>query len=160
LSIPTEKSSWPKRARNSGYEMKFTINGIEVLQRRNKERKPCENKSNEYDQHLLGLHHQKIGCKAPYQYENMNPDMELCNTSNRMKAAQFPFNSEIVENFIPPCKTIQKLYYTYEDMELEGTIWDHPEDFWIGMYLPDTQYKEIIQSKYDAYLILTLTHIF
>ena len=74
--------------------------------------------------------------------------MDVCNTTHDMKAVKFPFNSAVIKKFIPPCKSIQKLYYTYEDMELQGTIWDHSDQFWIGIYLPDTQYKEIVQSKY------------
>ena len=128
--------------------MKFIVTGYEFLKRRNKPSSPCMDDIREYDQFLLGQHHQNVGCKAPYQMENFNPTLKLCETKEEMRRVQFPFNLETIRRFTPPCNTIQKLYYTYEDMELEGTMWDTKGLFWIGLYLPDTHYKEIIQSRY------------
>ena len=156
LSIPTEKSTWPPRKDETTFEMMFVINGIEFIKRRNKKDKACVDSSIEYDPYVISSHNTEIGCEPPYQNRRKSQNMTLCDTKDKMKRVQFPFNSEITHKFDPPCEAIQKLYYTYEDVEMDGSKWVSNGDIWISVMLRDTQYKAIIQSRYTLRRTITI----
>ena len=47
----------------------------------------------------------------------------------------------------PPCHGMEKIYFTFEEQELGGTSWNRPGYFWIGIYVRDPKFKEIVQIK-------------
>ena len=57
--------------------------------------------------------------------------------------AHFPFRSDEVKRYNPPCKQVDKILYTYEEQyypDREGT-------FWVTMLILDSRYKEIVQTR-------------
>ena len=158
-SIPTIKYNWPTRKDNSSFEMKFVIDGVEVLRRRNKQNQPCNEQWLEYDDQRIVAHAKDIGCHAPYQnlslypsFRNMATNTSVCKTKESMEKAKLPLALGIADNHISPCMGMQRVYYTYQEFEWADTYWDNPGYFWCGFSLRDTHYKEITQSRYTYYL--------
>ena len=143
-SYKTRKHSWTKRGRNDSYAMRFIINGAEVISRRNKENHPCDKHWETHDDNVIVNHVNNVGCRSPYQ--NPSNNISLCLTKDQMKNARFTLRSGAY-GFPLPCKAMEKIYYTYEESELSGTAWPRAGHFWIGIYLIDQQFKEIVQTR-------------
>ena len=140
----TKKYTWPERERYDKFEMKFLVNGVEILRRRNKMRQPCIENWQNYDDAVLVNHLNKIKCRSPYQ----NPSIEypLCNTKDEIKNSHIYLNEGEI-SMHPPCKAMEKVYYTFQETNLEGTEWGVKDRFWAGIYLFDHQFKEILKTK-------------
>ena len=138
------KLSWPKDKPNATLDMKFKINAMEVIRRRNKDNQPCNEGWRNHDAVILTSHTDKIGCRAPYQYPTNV--VRKCSTMREMKNAQFTLRSDEYGKF-PPCTSMDKILYTYEEDDLTSTKWERKGYFWIGPYLYNEQFKEIVQTK-------------
>ena len=143
-SLESIKYAWPKRETNDSYVMRFRINGVEILRRRNKNSRPCDNNLVNYDDHVISKHTTTVGCRAPYQ--NPSNKIAQCSTKDKMKEARFNLGSNQYRT-IPPCKAMEKIYYTYDESDLSGTEWAGTGQFWVGIYLFHQQFKEIVQTR-------------
>ena len=143
-SLKTIKYAWPKRETNDNYVMRFKINGVEIMRRRNKNSRPCYKNWENHDDNVIGKHTNTVGCRAPYQDPSDN--IAPCSTKDQMKKARFTLRSDEY-GILPPCKGMEKIYYTYEESELSGTDWSGTGHFWFGIYLFDQQFKEIVQTR-------------
>ena len=139
------KYLWPKREYFENFAMRFIVNGMEVIRRRNKANRPCDNNWIQYDRKLHSDHIQNVGCRAPYHA--LNQEMDLCSTKELMKKVLWNTVKED-HGMVPPCKSMTKLFYTYEESSLLGTQFSSPGQIWIGLFHLNNEFKEILQTRY------------
>ena len=145
LSLPTVKYSWQKRLTQSTYVMRYIINGMEILNRRQKNNFSCEENWQSFDDLTLDRHLKRSGCRATYHKERK--DIPLCKNRTRIKRANFPFRSDEIEKYDPPCKAVEKIHYTYEESDWPDTDYSGTGRFWVCILLLDSRYKEITQNR-------------
>ena len=145
LSLPTVRYSWPKRQTQSIYSMLFKINGMEIINRRQKHNNPCSQDWQNYDQRVMEAHIRKTGCKS--LYHKGNSTIPKCDSKEKIKRVNFPFGTEEANVYSHPCKAVEKIYYTYEEEELSNTIYKGSGKFWVGILLFDPRFKEITQNR-------------
>ena len=137
------KYSWPLRKSNDQYLIRYRIKGLEVMKRRNKGSQPCQDWNN-YDASILENHIRKVGCRTPYQ--PLVDDVKLCSTMEEMKNASWSiFNEDY--GILPPCKSMDKIYYDYEEMDTAGIIFARKNMLAMGVYFFDKTFKEILQTR-------------
>ena len=141
LSLPSVKYSWNPRENNRSYNMKYIINGMDILRRRQKDKEMCNENWLNFDESIIEMNLRKVGCRAMYQRKYSH--IPLCNNMTSTQRAHFPFRSDEVKKYNPPCKQVDKILYTYEEQhypDREGT-------FWVTMLILDSRYKEIVQTR-------------
>ena len=62
-SVRNRNHNWDRRTPNDTYEMQFVINDVEVVKRRNKNKHPCNQTGNDYDNSVLLKHSDFVGCR-------------------------------------------------------------------------------------------------
>ena len=144
-SIQNVKYLWPIREDNKNFLMKFQVDGVEILKRRNKRNSPCETDWEHYDENVLNYHVTNVGCKAPYQL--LNKDVPICSSKEKMAEARMPLNIETKRKYPFPCKAMEKILYTYSEFEIM-TNWKGRGKFAVSVYFFDQGFKEITQSRY------------
>ena len=144
VAAKTIKLSWTKREKYDKFEMKFNIDGVEILQRRNKRSQPCIENWKNYDDEVLVKHLNNIKCRSPYQ--SPSNEYPICNTTKEMKKSQFNLMTGEIDMY-PPCKAMEKVYYTFKETNLEGTEWSIKDHFWVGIYFFDHQFKNITKTR-------------
>ena len=121
-----------------------------MVQRRNKNSAPCNIYWKNYDKNVLLQHIEKVGCRAPYQLIDKN--FSICSTKEKMLEVQLPLSLETQKKYSQPCKGMEKIYYSYEEMDLVGS-WKETGTFGPGFGMAithsDLRYKRITQSRYD-----------
>ena len=135
LSENTRKDTWPTGKNMT--TMRFNINQMEILRRRNKKHEPCMVDQLDYDEEMLKKHLEKLECRAPYQTHRK--DLPICQTKRKMKEADYFFTPKM-----RPCTSLEGVIYRYEETNLVYKIIQSP--FWIGMKFP-TSFKEIKMVK-------------
>ena len=142
LSIPTVKYKFQSRLNDSAYNMKYIVNGMDTLRRRQKSEDPCNENWKNFDNDVIEMNVKKVGCKNIY---HKNPaDWPVCNNTMDIRKANFPFRSDIIrKKYNPPCKQVDKMHYVYEEMDYP----DEPNTFWITILLLDSRYTEIVQTR-------------
>ena len=140
----TIKFMFPLRRENDSYVTRFKIKGVEMIKRRNKRSQKCHENWSNFDSVILEEHAKKVGCTPPY-HESIH-DIPICSTKDEMRMSKFTLRFDGYGS-PPPCEGIEKIYYSFEEDKLEGTIWDEPGKFWIGPFIYDPKFKEIIQKR-------------
>ena len=135
LSENTRKDTWP--AGKSITTMRFNLNQMEILKRRNKRKETCISNHFNYDEETLREHLEKIECRTPYQTTQRH--LPICQAKEDMKAADY-FNALKIK----ACTSLEFVTYRYEETNLIFKIIQSP--FWVGMKLPRT-FKEILMVK-------------
>ena len=143
-SLGTIRYNWAERLTNSTYDMKFKVDNVEAIRRRNKIDRPCDEKWKDYDDTVLAEHTQKIGCRAPYQESRKGE--RLCSTKSEMKRSRFFLRSDL-NGMLQPCKTLQKVRYEYSEYDLSTTENADTNSFWIGLMFFDPYFMEITQTR-------------
>ena len=140
----TLKFTGPMRKANDSYALRFKVKGVEILKRRNKRLQQCHENTKNYDFVIIEEHAKRVGCSPPYH--DRIDGMPVCATKEKIAASRFSFR---FDNYgvQPPCEGIEKIYYTVEEDEMEGTDWINPGNFWIGSIIHDPKFKEIIQKR-------------
>ena len=130
----------------SEYSMWFTVHGMEVVNRRNTKSNPCIENWKNYDSELLENHAIGIGCRAPYQ-QNLNSSISLCQTGEDMQLAKLGPDRHEEIGLQPPCRSVEKIEYSYVDHELNASIWSGQGNFWIELIFTYQRFREIAQSR-------------
>ena len=129
---------------NDQYVMRFRIDGVEVLKRRNKRSRPCNDWSN-FDASIIEHDVKKVGCRTSYQ--PMVDGIPVCSNKEKTKqASRDRFNDEV--EIDPPCKSMEKIYYTYTEGDQSKTIYAERNKFRILIYPYNRRFKEILQTRY------------
>ena len=134
---------WQKITSNNTYEMIFKINKMEMIRRRNKSTRPCHDSEN-HDDRVLVQHISKVGCRPPY----LKPSKWIrpCATKEEMKNVRFLLRTDEYDN-IPPCRSMEKISYTYLESDMSGTKYEGVGEFWISSAFYDQYFQEIIKTR-------------
>ena len=93
---------------------------------------------------VLVKHLKNVTRRSPYQMPSvMYP---ICDTKKNMKKSQFNLITGEIDMY-PPCKAMEKVYYTFKETNLEGTEWNIKDQFWVGIYFFDHQFKNITKTR-------------
>ena len=140
-SLETLKYGWDPR-NVTEITMRFKIIGMEIVRHRNKKNHPCSEKWKSDDDRILVTHTNEIGCRAPYQ--NPSSKIRKCNSSKELSASKFTLSSSGYKSK-PPCKMAGKIYYKYDESVYNANRFGN---FWIGIWLTGSQFKEIVKTRY------------
>ena len=144
ISGVTLKQDFSTRESNDSYANRFIVKGTEMITRRNKKQSPCYEGWRDYDSMIIKGHAEMLGCTPPYFTTIFN--ISKCTTEKEMadSALKLRFDDYGKDH---PCRVMEKIYFTFEEQEMGGTIWNRPGYFWMGIYVRDPKLKEIIQIK-------------
>ena len=143
-SLGSIRYNWDELLTNSTYDMKFKVDNVEAIRRRNKIDQPCDDNWKDYDDTVLAKHTERNGCRAPYQ--GIRKEDRLCSTKSEMKRSRFFLRSDL-NGMLQPCKTLQKVRYEYSESDLSTTEWADTNSFWIGLMFFDPYFMEITQTR-------------
>ena len=143
-AISSIKFTWPEIKTKDTYEMPFYINAVEIIKRRNKKTHPCNGRWDIHDDIVLGKHIHKVGCRAPYQKSRISK--RICSNAREMKNAIFDLESNNYTDF-QPCTSMKKIFYSYEERNLNNTKWEGKDHFWVGMQISSDDFKEIVKTR-------------
>ena len=146
LSTPTVRHAWPVRSNQHIYEMRFRMEDVEILRKRNKRGNTCYENCIAYDDLITKTHKLKTGCNTPYQRE-IN-EMPLCTTQEKIRKSHFKLGVVVRNKYSRPCKTMETVRITYEEGELSGTIWGGQGTFWFTLEFTKDSFREIYQTRY------------
>lgn len=154
LSYPTVKYLWPIWKKRTDYVMRVRVTGMEVMRRRFKHESPCVRDGSNYDDRILKGHSKAIGCRAPYQKRFNDDDIvPPCTTKDKINEAKVYLKERMPgqhnnSNSLP-CKTMEKVFYTYEESQSPSTQGN--ETFWFQITLLDHRFKQITQHRYVVF---------
>ena len=132
---------WEKQRVRRNYTMKFVLQNLIVLNRRNKRNSPCIEDWKHHDQVIRRKVMDKVGCQPPHWDETT--DLPKCSSPKQMKL----FHEMNVSAQSPPCRQIGKVIYTFEDLKY---VDDNPVE-WIKA--PNDQiFKIMIQFKESSFM--------
>ena len=151
-SILTKRTKWKQITSQSTYDMRFEINNIEILRRRNKNENPCNENWASYDDWIISRHERAVGCRTPYHHRLKN-SLSICATQEKIRRARFVLSVDAMNKYIPPCKSMKTVHYRYRETDLAGTKWAGNGKFWFSIVLETQGLKEIQQSRYYLYFV-------
>ena len=143
-SLRSIRFSWPQRTTNDTYGMLFTVNEVEVIKRRNKNKQPCNENWSNHDEIVQKMHSKMVGCRTPYH--NTTSKTKKCSTMEEMKTAQFTLRFDEYGN-IPPCKAMEQISYSYKEIEYSNTKWKDQGKFWVNIRIGSPNFKEIVHTR-------------
>ena len=145
LSANVKKYSWKKMDPNNpySYTMKFKLQNIVVINMRNKPKNPCNENWRNDDQIKRRNIMTKVGCQPPH-WRKLT-DLENCTNKEQMKK----FYYLDLTDQRPPCKSIQKVLYGYEELNYIADNWlassgDSSDIYFnVAIELDDSTFMEI-----------------
>ena len=144
--------SWSRRENYNKFVMRFKVDNIEVIKRRNKARQPCHENWKHYDDAVLEEYLSKTGCRL--SFHKMDANLSLC--SNASGAAKDVWmNSPSIEmtNNIQPCRSMIKMDYRFEETYIAHEIEKSEQRdelehaFSIKLSFNNPYFKEITQER-------------
>ena len=117
--------------------MKFMMQQLEVLKRRNKRNDPCVPDELNFDRIMLDEHLEQIGCKAPYHRTDKN--LELCDSKEKMKETSDDLIGK--EKTKKACTIATTLTFTYDESDNK-----HKTYFEVVLYYP-YHLKEVVMVR-------------
>ena len=140
--------------RQQHYTMRFDIQNVMALKRRNKHGKKCIDDWKNYDEWKFRTDIETLGCRPP-SYIGFNTTLPKCaNAKNLSKA----FNMTTTKNDINPCQMVEKVIFSYDEMDgipnsdkfLEETDEDNENMFQLFFRFQGDTYMKVTQTKaYD-----------
>ena len=70
----------------------------------------------------------------------------MCKTRRKIEQSQLNLGM-LYDDIRPPCKAMEKIYYKFEEAGFSGSKLNNEYGFWVGIYLYDEQFKEIVQTR-------------
>ena len=99
------------------YRMDFRVKNVDVISRRNKPQEPCIMEWKNFDENVMNGMAMQAGCRP--KYWNLSADVPICTQTTQMKQfSDQPLPGQI-ESLSPPCKSIDRLDYVYEEADLD-----------------------------------------
>ena len=117
LSSRMSRYSWKPHNEDMNITMNFRIQNIVVSNMRNKNGRQCNENWTEDDQNKRKNMMAEVGCKPPHWKENSSQP----NCSNKDQMSELAWKS--VEDQIPPCQSIHKVLYEFEELDLIRDEW-------------------------------------
>ena len=145
ISYKTLRHGFSKQQAENNYAMRFYIRGVEILQRRNKNSRVCNENWHNYDHDIFHDHMNRVGCRTPYQGNDSNTPA-LCSSKEQMSKSMMIFRSDGY-GADPPCRSMEKIDYTYSENDLSHSKYAKKGSFWLTLYILNPQFKEIVQAR-------------
>ena len=142
LTSPSVKSNWGKKESEKDYTMKFEIQNIVVMKRRNKLTESCEEDWKQNDKVLIEKMLSDVKCTLPHW--NMNSTFPICQ-KEQLPRIETKFRQ--IRNNMPPCQEIEKILCTYEETEGISDFVDYLN----CPYLSDVQHDQCISDYLKQY---------
>ena len=121
-SYYTVRSEWDSRVNKSkNYDMTFRIKNIDVITNRDKPNHRCLGNWRGHDEYVMDNIMRETGCHPPHWIPLTN--LSLCSNPRQMKIFRAQPSTDKVESFDPPCKHIERLDYSYEEVDLRPSIY-------------------------------------
>ena len=139
------KKSWAERERYDRFIMRYEVDNVAIIRRRNKPQQPCHINWKNYDNAILENYLKPVGCRLPFQ--NVHITLPLCNTSQSMKEAWT--NSPELEygQNIQPCRSMLHLGYRFDETNIKD-IWEKFDDvFILKLAFPNPFFREITLNR-------------
>ena len=120
---------WPARGTDAqkNYAMHFRVRGIEVLERRNKYRKPCGMKFPDLDSMIKDSVLKEISCKPPFW--NSSSSLPLCSNQEKIKNATNLINKLLYDDANRaaslkslPCRGLEKIQYDLVEEDIPEAL--------------------------------------
>ena len=147
---------------NNHYEMRFRISEITVSKMRyrsnwqSKAQPNCNPHWKHDDQICMSQLMEEAGCNLPYWPADKK--LQTCASMKAIKKVQPLSNVNISQWYPPPCQSIEKIDYHYEEVEIKGEEDSSLEEspwFRIVLLFHAQTYKEISQIKaYDSEMLV------
>ena len=139
------KYTWPILDSNDGYISRYIVKSVEIIERRNKRRRPCK-VWEDYDDCIISNHIRKVGCRAPYR--KPVDGIPICSTGRSMKnASSLHIQNDHDQMLLPPCKYMGKILYEFEETDMSRTKYYKEGYLEIGIYFFDNTFRRIIQTR-------------
>ena len=142
------KYVWKERNTNSSRHlaMKFKIQKLEVIKHRETGIQACNKNWKEDDESMMLQEIKKIGCKPSFL--EIGTNFPICKSQVQLKMFA-EFNAS---NYKPPCKSIQKILYSYDENEpleewVEQWMGQINKVFGVAIEFTDGTYMEIEQVR-------------
>ena len=103
------KTIWQHRDKGKIFNS-FSITGMEVLKRRNKQEEPCLQNWTHFDDLLFRKHLENISCRTPYQ----TSPKPICTTHTEMLRANYQLKYANDKEVPVPCQEMSAITYTFE----------------------------------------------
>ena len=139
-SYSTVKYMW-NELHEKPYQMLFSVQDIEVLQRHKNIKCNCIEDWKNYDKLSLEKHLKEVGCRAPYH----DPELgyEICSDKKNIRKTLLYPSDIIMKRFDNPCRSLEKANYKY----LETILDRIPNDTFEMKFKFNSRYKEIVQHE-------------
>ena len=144
LSASTAKYDWVQRQDTATFSMRFKVESMDLLNKRNKYNDPCKEDWKDYD--IIEEQVKLAGCRVAYQ--NKIDQFPLCTSKEKVQEArEYSLSSGKANQGTPPCRVAEKIMFSYEEVEGKGTDWEGFGEFWVSLYFYSTTFKEITQTR-------------
>ena len=143
-SVGSMKYKWKERSPNASIDISFRVKDMEIIHRRNKGHAPCNEKWDDHDNKIRENHMRNAGCRPPYLFPNT--PFRACSTQQEMKKSQFNLRADEYGTH-PPCQSMDKIMFNYEEDDLTGFPWAKPGTTWIGVNLFIDHFKKIEHTR-------------
>ena len=146
LIAGNREHKWPQpRNQDDSYEMKFHVNAVEVLRRRQKRGRPCNQNWEDHDRVIKNKHTNSVGCILPYL--DKIDGVPLCSTKEEMMK-KFNFREDDY-GIDPPCEEMKSIRTSYQEStyDPDKESWATKGNVWIGLVYPLEDFKEISQTR-------------
>ena len=160
LTSPSVESNWGKKESKKEYTMKFEVQNIVVMKRRNKMKEACEEDWKKNDKVMIEKIMEDVKCTLPHW--KMNSALPFC---QKQQLTKIRIKFHQLRNNNPPCQAIEKILYTYDETDgLEnfdetiseshkqlGIRYDISNIFQLMLTFQGSTYMEITQIRaYDG----------
>ena len=118
--------NWPVRNKNisESYTTQVNIRSVEIVQRRNKYQRPCNENLEDYDENIIHWITNKIGCQPPYwNYTSVVP---LCKTKEELQRASTLMLLALEGDLKslkyteePPCRGLEQVQFDFRDIDID-----------------------------------------
>ena len=99
-------------------------------------------------QFLKKKHIKELNCTVPYHPKfNFLGHSPCQNELYMQKAAMFGPDQYEEFGLEPPCRSVEKIEFTYVEHELDGSPWNGKGHFWIELIILDQRFRETTQSR-------------
>ena len=136
------KMSWPERERYHKFIMRYDVDNVAKIRRRNKPQQPCDTNWKNYDNAIIENNLKFVGCRLPFQ--NVHIRLPLCNTSQSMKKAWTNSPELAYAQNIQPCKSMIKIGYRFDETNTNGKLVDI---FTLQLAFPNPFFREITLDR-------------
>ena len=136
----TVKYMWDN-LENKTYQMLFSVQDIEVLQRHKNTNNNCIKDWKNYDKLVLQDYLRKVGCRSPYHDSEIVD--KICSKNRKMRKTLIYPSDVVMKRFENPCRSVEKVNYKY----LETILDRIPNNTFEMKFKFNSRYKEIVQHE-------------